>query len=82
MFSLYTRTDDQKFVGLALHSSSGTSLRAESKVAAPRTLIRHLRSSLALALRDFDKPIFVSTDVSGAAVGDMPSQMAIDWKDR
>ena len=51
---------------------------AEDKAA--KTLIAHLTSAPVLTLPDFDKPCFLTTDASDAAVGVMPSQQAAESK--
>ena len=51
---------------------------AENKAA--KALIAHLTSAPVLALPDFDKHVFLTTDASDAAVGVMLSQQADESK--
>ncbi|CDJ29330.1 Retrotransposon nucleocapsid protein, related [Eimeria mitis] len=50
----------------------------ENEDEAARRLIGHMTSSPVLALLDFDKPFFLTTDASDTAVAVMLSQQAID----
>ncbi|CDJ30653.1 uncharacterized protein EMH_0006960 [Eimeria mitis] len=96
---LYTRTDVQKFLGLAsyyrnfipgfariaapltdLLKKEKQFIWTENEDEAARRLIGHLTSSPVLALPDFDKPFFLTTDASDAAVGVMLSHQAIGSK--
>ena len=96
---LYTRTDVQKFLGLAsyyrnfipgfariaapltdLLKKEKQFIWTENEDEAARRLIGHLTSSPVLALPDFDKPFFLTTDASDTAVGVMLSQQATGSK--